>query len=241
MEVSLVNTRQVTTVPGRESDALDAVWLAELTKCGLPRGGFIPPPQIAAIREVTRYRTKLIKQRRSELQRPEDSGIQIDSVALKLTTLSARDMTEALIAGKRDPAMLADLAREVIRKKIPELTMARAGRFSTQHALMHTLHREHLDHLTDMITRLDTRIDEASLPSAQQTEPLATIPGIGERTAQVIISEIGAAARSCPQPHTILQQRSLMPLSRCQRNPAERVDAGKPARHGVTHADPTEE
>jgi hypothetical protein len=69
LEVLLVNARHVKNVPGRKSDALDAVWLAELTECGLLRGSFIPPPQIAAIRELTRYRKKLIEQRTSELQR----------------------------------------------------------------------------------------------------------------------------------------------------------------------------
>ena len=158
VEVLLVNARHVKNVPGRKSDALDAVWLAELTECGLLRGSVIPPAQIAAIRELTRYRKKLIEQRTSESQRLakalEDSGIKIDSVASKLTTPSARDMIEALIAGERDPAVLADLARGVMRKKIPELTMACAGRFSAQHALMCTLHLEHIDHLADMIARL---------------------------------------------------------------------------------------
>jgi transposase len=195
VEVLLVNARHVKNVPGRKSDALDAVWLAQLTECGLLRGSFIPPAQIAAIRELTRYRKKLIEQRTSELQRLgkvlEDSGIKIDSVASKLTTLSARDMIEALIAGQRDPAVLASLARGRMRSKIPELTMACVGRFSAQHALMCTLHLEHIDHLADMIARLDTRVDEATLPFAQQTALLATIPGIGERSAQVIISEIG--------------------------------------------------
>jgi transposase len=115
-----------------------------LTECGLLRGSFIPPAQIAAIRELTHYRKKLIEQRTSELQRLgkvlEDSGIKIDSVASKLTTLSARDMIEALIAGERDPAVLASLARGRMRSKIPELMMACAGRFSAQHALMCTLH-----------------------------------------------------------------------------------------------------
>jgi hypothetical protein len=173
--------RHVKNVPGRKSDALDAVWLAELTECALLRGSFIPPPQIAAIRELTRYRKKLIEQRSSELQRLakvlEDSGIKIDSVTSTLTTLSARDMIEALIAGQRDPAVLADLARGVMRKKIPELTMACAGRFGAQHALRCTLHREHIDHLADMITRLDTRIDEATLPFRPTDRAAGDDPG----------------------------------------------------------------
>lgn len=215
VEVLLVNARHVKNVPGRKSDALDAVWLAQLTECGLLRGSFIPPPAIAAIRELTRYRKKLIEQRTSELQRLgkvlEDSGIKIDSVASKLTTLSARDMIEALIAGERDPAVLAGLARGRMRSKIPELTLACTGRFGNQHALMCTLHLEHIDHLADMIARLDTRIDEASLPFVAQTELLVTIPGIGERAAQVIISEIGVDMTRFPTAAHLASWAGLCP------------------------------
>jgi transposase len=215
LEVLLVNARHVKNVPGRKSDALDAMWLAELTECGLLRGSFIPPPQIAAIRELTRYRKKLIEQRTSELQRLakvlEDSGIKIDSVASALTTLSARDMIEALINGERDPAVLADLARGRMRSKIPDLRLACAGRFGDQHALMCTLHLEHIDHLADMIARLDTRIDEASFPFARQTELLATIPGISERAAQVIISEIGVDMARFPTAAHLASWAGLCP------------------------------
>jgi transposase len=215
LEVLLVNARHVKNVPGRKSDALDAVWLAELTECGLLRGSFIPPAEIASIRELARYRKKLIQQRTSELQRLakvlEDSGIKIDSVASALTTLSARDMIEALINGERDPAVLANLARGKMRNKIPDLTLACSGRFGAQHALMCTLHLEHIDHLTDMIARLDTRIDEASLPFAQQTELLATIPGISERAAQVIISEIGVDMARFPTAAHLASWAGLCP------------------------------
>jgi transposase len=215
LEVLLVNAQHVKNVPGRKSDALDAVWLAKLTECGLLRGSFIPPSQIAAIRELTRYRKKLIEQRTSELQRLgkvlEDGGIKIDSVASALTTLSARDMIEALINGERDPAVLADLARGVMRKKIPDLTMACAGRFGDQHSLMCTLHLEHIDHLEDMIARLDTRIDEAGLPFARQIELLTTIPGIGERAAQVIISEIGVEMARFPTAAHLASWAGLCP------------------------------
>jgi transposase len=215
LEVLLVNARHVKNVPGRKSDALDAVWLAELTECGLLRGSFIPPQEIAVIRELTRYRKKLIEQRTSELQRLakvlEDGGIKIDSVASALTTLSARDMIEALINGVRDPAVLADLARGRMRSKIPDLTLACAGRFGDQHALMCTLHLEHIDHLADMIARLDTRIDEASLPFVQQTTLLATIPGIGERAAQVIISEIGVDMARFPTASHLASWAGLCP------------------------------
>jgi len=215
LEVLLVNARHVRNVPGRKSDALDAAWLAELTECGLLRGSFIPPREIAAIRELTRYRKKLIEARASELQRLakvlEDSGVKIDSVASTLTTLSARDMIEALIAGQRDPNVLANLARGRMRSKIADLTMACAGRFGGQHALMCTLHLEHIDHLADMIARLDARIDEASLPFARQIELLATIPGIGQRAAQVIVSEIGVDMTRFPTAAHLASWAGLCP------------------------------
>jgi transposase len=215
LAVLLVNARHVKNVRGRKSDALDVAWLAQLTECGLLRGSFIPPPEIAVIRELTRYRKKLIEQRTSEFQRLakvlEDSGLEIDSVASALTTVSARVMIEALIAGERDPAILANLARGRMRTKISELTLACAGRFSDQHTLMCTLHLEHIDHLADMIARLDTRIDEASLPFAPQTHLLATIPGIGERAAQVIISEIGVDMSRFPTAAHLASWAGLCP------------------------------
>jgi transposase len=214
-EVLLVNARHVKNVPGRKSDALDAAWLAELTECGLLRGSFIPPKQIAAIRDLTRYRKKLTGQRTSELQRLakvlEDSGIKIDSVASALTTLSARNMIEALIAGERDPAVLAEMAQGRMRSKIPELRLACAGRFGDQHALMCALHLEHIDHLAQMIARLDARIEETSRPFAEQVELLATIPGISRRAAQVIISEIGVDMTRFPTAAHLASWAGLCP------------------------------
>ena len=215
LEVLLVNAAHVKNVPGRKSDALDAAWLAELTECGLLRGSFLPPRQIAELRELTRYRKKLIEARISELQRLgkvlEDAGIKIDSVASALTTRSARDMVEALIAGDRDPAVLADLAHGRMRAKIADLRLACAGRFGAQHALMCGLHLEHIDHLADMIARLDERIDQACLPFAAQISLLATIPGIGERAAQVIISEIGVDMTRFPTAAHLASWAGLCP------------------------------
>ena len=98
-----------------------------------------------------------------------------------------------------------------MRNKIPELTLACAGRFGDQHALMCTLHLEHIDHLADMIARLDTRIDEATLPFVRQTALLATIPGIGERAAQVIISEIGVEMTRFPTAAHLASWAGLCP------------------------------
>src|SRR6266498_1182969 len=148
---------------------------------GLLRGGFIPPAEIAAVGELTRYRKKLTAARTSELQRLckvlEDGGVKLDSVASSITTRSARAMVEALVAGERDPRVLAELARGVMRKKLPDLAMALAGRFGAHHALLARMHLEHIDHLSGMIGRLDGEIDQLVAPFAEQVGLLRTIPG----------------------------------------------------------------
>jgi transposase len=182
-------------VPGRKRDIADCQWIAELHEFGLLRASFIPAAEVAALRQRTRYRKKLIEQRTSELQRLskvlEDGGLKIDSVASSLTTASARDMIEALIAGQRDPAVLAQLARGVMRKKIPELQMACDGRFTDSHGQMCRLHLDAYDHLGAQVADLDVLVAEAAEPFAALIARLVTIPGIGARTAQVIVAETG--------------------------------------------------
>ena len=215
IEVMLVNARHAKNVPGRKTDVKDSEWLAQLLECGLLRGSFIPPKDIAAIRELTRYRKKLIEERTRELQRLskvlEDGGIKIDSVASSITTLSARDMIQALIAGERDPRVLAELVRGVMRNKIPDLTMACAGRFGDHHALLARMHTDHIDHLTTMIEGLDHRIEEVVDPFAEPLRLLRSIPGIGERAAQVIISEIGVDMSRFPTAAHLASWAGLCP------------------------------
>lgn len=196
-QVLVCNAAHVKNVPGRKTDAVDAAWLAELLECGLLRGSFIPEPKIKAVRDITRYRKKLVGARTSELQRLgsvlQDAGIKLDSVASSIATVSGRAMIEALIDGERRPAVLADLALGRMRSKIPDLTLALEGRFGTHHALMCQLHLEHIDHLDEMINRLDTQVEQMMIPFARQRGLLVTIPGIGPIAAAAIISEIGAS------------------------------------------------
>lgn len=167
----------------------------ELLECGLLRGSFLPPTEIKAARDVLRYRTKLMESRTSELQRLgnvlQDAGIKIDSVASSLTTVSARAMVEALIDGQRRPQVLADLAKGRMRAKTDDLARALEGRFDEHHALMCRLHLNHLDHLEEMVAKLDAQIEEMMEPFRAQRDLLSSIPGIGALSAAVIISEIG--------------------------------------------------
>ena len=123
----------------------------------------------------------------------QDAGIKLDSVASSIATVSGRAMIEALIDGERRPAVLADLALGRMRSKIPDLTLALEGRFGAHHALMCQLHLEHIDHLDEMISRLDTQVEQMMVPFARQRALLVTIPGIGPIAAAAIISEMGAS------------------------------------------------
>jgi transposase len=194
-QVLVCNAAHVKNVPGRKTDAVDAAWLAELLECGLLRGSFIPEPQVKAVRDVTRYRKKLVGARSSEIQRLgavlQDAGIKLDSVASSIATMSGRAMIEALIDGERRPAVLAELARGRMRAKIPDLTLALEGRFDAHHALMCRLHLEHMDHLDQMITCLDAQVEQMMIPFAPRRELLVTIPGIGPIAAAAILAEIG--------------------------------------------------
>ena len=125
----------------------------------------------------------------------EDAGIKLDSVVSDILGVSARQMLEALIAGVRDVAALAELARTRMRPKIPQLRQALEGRFGAHHALMLRMHLEHLDQLSVSIDRLDSEVDRVIRPFSNALQRLITIPGVGRRTAEVIIAETGADMR----------------------------------------------
>jgi transposase len=195
-ELLLVNPTQVKKVPGRKTDVKDAEWIAQLLECGLLRGSFVPPQVIRDLRDLTRYRKRLIQDRVRETLRVqkvlEDAGVKLSSVATNVLGVSARSMIEALIAGERDPDVLAEMACGRMRPKIPELRQAlAASRFRTHHGIMLGEHLAHIDHLDDAISRLDDEVDELMAPFADDRDRLATIPGVGKRAAEVIIAEIG--------------------------------------------------
>jgi len=195
-ELLLVNAAHVKKVPGRKTDVKDAEWLAQLLECGLLRGSFVPPPVIRDLRDLTRYRKRLIQDHAREVQRVqkvlEDAGVKLASVASDVLGASGRKMLDALIGGERDADVLADLALGRLRKKIPELRQAlAASRFRPHHALMLREHLAHLDYLESAVARLDGQVDELMAPFVPQRDRLATIPGVAKRAAEVIISEIG--------------------------------------------------
>lgn len=194
-EVMLVNAHEAKNLPGRKTDVSDATWLAQLAAHGLLRASFVPPVPIRALRDLTRTRTAITRERTREAQRLEkvleDAGIKLSSVATDITGVSGRAILGAMVAGERDPATLADLSVRRLRVKIPALTQALAGRFTEHHAFLVGLHLDLIDQHTAAIDTLTERIEEAMVPFLAARELICSIPGIGVPTADVIIAETG--------------------------------------------------
>ena len=205
-EVMLVNARHAKGLPGRNTDVSDAAWLAELGAHGLVRGSFVPPELIRQLRDLTRTRTTITRDRAREIQRLEklleDAGIKLSSVASDITGVSGRAMLEALVAGVREPAELAELAKRRLRSKIPELTEALTGRFSEHHAFLVRLHLDLIDQHTKVIDQLTHQIEVAMEPFRSARDLIVTIPGISTGVADVIIAETGGDMSRSPRPAT---------------------------------------
>ena len=203
-EVMLVNARHVKNLPGRKSDVSDAAWLAQLGAHGLVRGSFVPPEPIRDLRDLTRTRTSITRERAREMQRLEKllegAGIKLSSVASEITGVSGRAMLEALVDGQRDPAVLADLAKRRLRSKIPALTEALTGRFSDHHAFLVRVHLDLIDRHTQAIETVTDRIEQVMEPFRAFGALITTIPGISTGVADVIIAETGADMSRFPTP-----------------------------------------
>lgn len=195
-EVILVNAGHVKNLPGRKSDVSDAAWLAELGAHGLVRASFVPPEPVRQLRDLTRTRTAITRERSREIQRLEklleDAGIKLSSVASDITGVSSRAMLEALIAGQNNPADLADLARRRLRSKIPALTEALTGRFNPHHGFLARVHLDLIDQHTRALDELTARIEVVIEPFRAVRDLIVTIPGISTLVADVIIAETGA-------------------------------------------------
>jgi transposase len=194
-ELLLVNARHVKQVPGRKTDVSDAAWLCQLLEAGLLKASFVPPKPIRELRQLTRYRKALIKERQREANRLhkalEDTGIKLDCVATDILGVSGRAMLDALCHGTTDPEMLAELARGKLRKKLPALKEALEGRFEALHALLIGSILAHLDFLDEQIERLSEAIEEQLHPFGPAVELLRSLDGIETRTAENILAEIG--------------------------------------------------
>jgi transposase len=204
-ETWLVNARDVKHLPGRpKTDRLDAVWLCKVAERQMIRPSFVPPPQIRRLRDVTRYRADLVAARTAEKQRAgmllEDACIKLSSVASDIFGVSGRAMMAALIAGERDPARLAQLARARMRGKITALQEAFTGHFTGHHAFLLAKMIARVDALDADIAELDAAIEELIAPFAPAAARLDEITGIGRVAAAAVIAEIGVDMTRFPTP-----------------------------------------
>jgi len=257
LDVQLVSASQVKQLSGRpKTDRLDAMWLARLTEKGLLRPSFVPPAQIRVLRGYTRARTHLTQDRTRCWQRLEklleDALIKVSSVVSKLPTVSARDMIEALIAGERDPQVLAALARGRMKAKHDALVAALDGMFTSHHAQIAQILLDQIGFMDRQIARLDILIKEqlASIPGAWGVGPggdtgpdagagpdaavlpavarLDEIPGITAGLAASIIAETGLDMTRFPTAAHLVSWAGLCPRT---------VQSGPRTRHGKGHGD----
>lgn len=191
----LVNAAHVKVVPGRKRDVGDAAWLAELLRHGLLRASFVPDRPAREVRELTRYRSGLVRERTAEVNRLqktlEGANIKLASVVSDVTGVSARAMLAELVAGTEDAAALADLAVGQLRRKLPALEQALTGRMSAHQRFMLAQHLGHIDGLDEQIAAVGAEVAERMRPFEAELAVLDSIPGIGRWSAEVILAEIG--------------------------------------------------
>ena len=211
----LVNAAHLKHVPGRKTDVQDCAWIAQVLEHGLLRGSFVPPAPIRELRDLTRYRKSVIQERTRHANRLhktlEDAGVKLASVANDILGVSGRAMLEALVHGTTDPAVLADLARGALRKKLPALRQALAGRFRGHHAFLVGQMLAHLDYLDEAIATVSDRLGELLAPFAETLARLDAIPGISRRTAEVLIAELGVDMTVFPTAGHVASWAGLCP------------------------------
>ena len=204
-ETWLVNAKDVKHLPGRpKTDRLDAVWLCKVAERQMLRPSFVPPKPIRRLRDLTRYRASLVVEQTAQKNRTEklleDACIKLSVVASDIFGVSGRQMMAALIAGQRDPHVLAQMARARMRTKIPQLQESFIGQFEDHHAFLLQRMLDHIDRLGVDIGAVEERIDAEIAPFADAVTRLDEIPGVGVTAAQIIIAEVGVDMSRFPTP-----------------------------------------
>jgi transposase len=230
-EVWLCNAHHVKNVPGRKTDMSDAAWLADVVAHGMVRASFVPPPPIRQLRDLTRYRKRQTDTRAAEVQRLEkvlqDAGIKLTSVASEVLSMSGRNMVEALIAGQRDPAVLAEMAIGRMRNKLPALTEALSGHFGPHHTVTARQILDHIDFLDTRIGAVSEHVTQRMAPFTAAVELLVDVPGISRFSAEVIIAETGGDMSRFASPAHLASWAGVAP--------GNHESAGKRRRVGTTN------
>ena len=195
VELIVGNARHIRNVPGRKTDVKDAEWIADLVRHGLIAKSFVPPAPLRELRELLRYRRKLIEAQAAERNRLlrllETANIKLASVMSDVFGVSGRAMLKALIAGSAAPEEMADLARGQLRRKLAELIVALTGGVEEHHRFLLAMQLGRIEAIEADIAALDARIAERLLPYSAEMALLMTIPGVDWLVGAVIIAEIG--------------------------------------------------
>jgi len=215
LEILVVNAAHMKTVPGRKTDVKDAAWIADLLRHGLLRASFIPDRPQRELRELTRYRTSLVQERSAEVNRLqktlEGANIKLAGVATDVMGKSGRDMLAALVAGRTDAAALAQLARGKLREKLPQLEKALRGQFAAHQRFLVAQQLAHIDGLDDIIERVSAEIAERVRPFEREIAQVDTVTGIGRRTAEVLVAEVGTDLTRFPTHRHLTSWAGLCP------------------------------
>jgi transposase len=214
-EVILVNPQHMKAVPGRKTDVKDSEWLADLLRHGLLKASFIPPRPIRELRELTRYRKRLVQDRAQQGNRLqkilESANIKLAGVASDILGVSGRAMLEALIAGQQTPQEMADLAHGRMRKRKDDLRLALEGRVTEHHRFLMQQILDLIDYLDHLIHRVQARIEACLQPYEEAMTLLQTIPGISATAAAAIIAEIGTDMSKFPSAQHLASWAGVCP------------------------------
>lgn len=230
-EIVLVNAQHIKNVPGHKTDKKDSAWIAKLLLSGLLKGSFIPPRPIRELRDLFRYKRKLIGQRvgeRNRLQKIlEDANIKLSSVVSDTFGVSAQRMIAAIIAGETNPTALAQFARGSLIKKRQELEEALTGKITEHHRFMLNTILQSITHIDEIIATVDTQIDHSLSEYAVDYQLLQTIPGVARETAIAILAEVGNDMTVFPDQHHLASWAGM--------SPGNNESAGKKKSARITH------
>jgi transposase len=228
----LLNARHVRNVPGRpKTDKPGAVWLAKVAGRGMCSPSLVHSRDVRRLRDLTRYRRTLIRERTAEKQRAgkllEDAQIKLSSVVSDIFGASGRKMLEAMIAGQHDPRALAQLAIGRMRAKLTILEEALTGHFSDHHAFICQMMLDQIDDLTRRAADLTARIQEQIAPFAAAAARLDEIPGVGATAAQELIAEIGPDMTRFPDAAHLVSWAKFAPMDKAPAGKKRTATTGK--------------
>jgi transposase len=214
-EVILVNARHIKNVPGRKTDVKDCEWLCKLLRAGLVRGSFVPPRDIRELRDLTRYRRKLVQGISAEKNRIqkvlEDANIKLSFVVSDTFGVTASIIIDELIKGELDVDQMAGLAKGKLTKRKEEIKEALVGNFRDHHKFMIKASLEHIRDLEKIIGDIDEQTDKLLEKHKEGYELLQTIPGVKEQSAASIIAEIGTDMNRFPSENHLSSWAGMSP------------------------------